>query len=117
MQLLVCHRNCQQSVKKGILCLQTDITSKSAMSPTKPSEMDNPVEYSSTAATETLSNSDNSSGGGSLEPNNQSEQQNNNNNDGKTSYHTQSNKEEHYGQLKYIQYYHFQQFEIFTGTP
>ena len=38
------------------------------MSPTKPSEIYNPVDYSSMAPTEVLSNNDNSSGGGSLEP-------------------------------------------------
>ena len=60
--------------------LQTDITLKSPMSPTKPSEIDNPVDYSSMAPTEVLSNNNNSSGGGSLEP---SQQQDNNNDDGK----------------------------------
>ena len=50
------------------------------MSLTKPSEIDNPVDYSSTAPTEVLSNNDNSSGGGILEPN-ESQQQDNNNDD------------------------------------
>ena len=48
------------------------------MSPTKPSEIDNPIDYLSTAPTEVLYNNDNSSGGGSLEPN-ESQQQDNNN--------------------------------------
>ena len=39
------------------------------MSRTKPSEIYNPVDYSSMAPTEVLSNNDNSSGGGGLEPN------------------------------------------------
>ena len=99
MQLLVSHRNCQQSVKIFIIFLKTDITSKSPVSPTKPSEIDNPVDYSSMVPTEVLSNNDNSSGGGGLEPN-ESQQQDNNNDNGKTSNHTQSDNEEHYGQLK-----------------
>ena len=85
------------------------------MSPTKPSEIYNPVDHSSTAPTEVLSNNDNSSGGGGLEPN-ESQQQDNNNNDGKTSKHTQSDNED-YGQLKEIKYFHCQQFEIFPATP
>ena len=52
-----------------IIFLQTDISSKSPMSPTKKSEIYNPVDYSSMAPTEVLSNNDNSSGGGGLEPN------------------------------------------------
>ena len=100
MQLLVSHRNCQQSIKIFIIFLQTDITLKSPMSPTKPSEIDNPVDYASTAPTEVLSNNDNSSGGGGLEPNESQQQDNNNDDDGKTSNNTQSDNEEHYGQLK-----------------
>ena len=100
MELLVSHQNCQQSVKIFIIFLQTDITLKSPMSPTKPSEIYNPVDYSSMAPTEVLSNNNNSSGGGGLEPN--ESQQQDNNNDGKTSNHTQSDNEEHYGQLNKI---------------
>ena len=86
------------------------------MSPAKPSEIYNPVDYSSTAPTEVLSNNDNSSGGGGLEPN-ESQQQDNNDDDRKSSKHTQSDNEEHYGQLKEIKYFHCQQFEIFPATP
>ena len=39
------------------------------MSPTKPSELHNPVDYSSITPTEVLSNNDNSSGGSGLELN------------------------------------------------
>ena len=86
------------------------------MSPTKPSEIYNPVDYSFMAPTEVLSNNDNSSGGGGLEPN-ESQQQDNNNDDRKTSKHTQSDNKEHYGQLKEIKYFHCQQSEIFPATP
>ena len=72
---------------------------KSPKSSTKPSEIYNPVDYSSTAPTEVLSNNNNSSDGGGLEPN-ESQQQDNNDDNGKTSKHIQSDNEEHYGQLK-----------------
>ena len=68
-EVLVCHRNCQQSVKIFLIFLQTGITLKSPMSPTKPSESYKAVDYSSTAPTEVVSNNDNSSVGGGLEPN------------------------------------------------
>ena len=86
------------------------------MSPTKPSDSYKAVDYSSTAPTEVVSNNDNSNGGGGLEPN-ETQQQDNNDDDGKTSKHTQSDYEEHYGQLKEIKYFHCQQFEIFPATP
>ena len=116
MEVLVSHLNCQQSVKIFLIFLQTGITSKSPMSPTKSSEIYNPIDYSSTAPTEVLSNNDNSSGQGSLELN-ESQQQDNNDDNGKTSKHTQSDNEEHYGQLKEIKYFHCQHFEIFPATP
>ena len=116
MEVLVCQQNCKQSVKKILIFLQTGITSKSPLSPTKPSDSYKAVDYSSTAPTEVVSNNANSSGGGSSEPN-ETQQQDNNDHDGKTSKHTQSDYEEHYGQLKEIKYFHCQQFEIFPATP
>ena len=71
------------------------------MSPTKPTEIDNPIDYSSTAPTEILSNNENSSGVSGLEPNESQQEDNNNNNDDnrKNSNSAQSDNEEH-GQLK-----------------
>ena len=71
------------------------------MSPAKPTEIDNPVDYSSTAPTEILSNKENSSGVSGLEPSESQQEDNNNNNDdnGKNSNRAQSDNEEH-GQLK-----------------
>ena len=73
------------------------------MSPTKSTDIDNPMDYSSTAPTEILSNNENSSCVGGLEPNETQEEDNNNNNNdddnGKNSNLSQSDKEQP-GQLK-----------------